>query len=522
MFTSKKQVLLTFTLTLCSLGLTASQAEQETKSIDQALQAALPSLHQGPRTIIKEYLEEPRPYEEIATLNKPGSVLAFGINKDGTTLTSAGFIGNTSTVSVVRYNMNDRSVINELTLEQPTNYGTLLLSGDGKTLISNEDVFDTTTGKIIRTVPVVTRGTKNYTPVLLNYDGTMLAFQLQYEETRTPFILHNFETSNNQDISLTERSARKYAFPRFSRNSNIFAYLSNVGILLFDTKNGSRISQPIDVKWPFDLKSFDLNYDGSRVVYGADHKTWNSFPSQLMLFDVATKTRQKIYETPASASDPSSDSRGELILNVGFSETANTVYALLLPSFRSNKPLQNWIQCWNLETGKEIDSLHLDSPIRPTIAFNHNDRFLALGYSDAIKILKKQTESEQTQSELERKRQSNLALEDARDQERLARERLFSAGLPGAITHHIATSSKGSFINWQKNWLKQKKARTAQQTAPGDVDAGIFARQALRPSLSSANVFYQAAAKQAQQKKLPEHLRPAVVESLELDMDTPD
>lgn len=492
MTTSKKQILLTFALTLCSLGIMASEADLKEKSAraSAGYLARARGLFQRQRPIHTTASQIPPEIQKIIgrfageytlfkTLNTPGSLVAF--HDDGIHLTSAGFLPGSretlgSVARVVTRNIIDGKITKDFTKEL-LSHTKLWLSGDGTIVMDSHNILETTTRDVLSKPPSIwTLDNWKYSPICLNHNGRIIALKGHHG---SPIVL--FDWKNKTRVDLPGRTnGIEYAFspkPLFSRDGRIFACvsLSHDFILLFDAATGSEIAQ---IKTSISEKD-----DSFRDLIGSFYSDQGitslaiSPDNTFLAYSIALPNRSEAILVNRATEEIKKFPQQTSLLNrfgltdsphierVGFTNTDNNMYTLSSEKkleFRSLKTnsIYQTIQLPEADFSG-LEALYDDH----SIALSPDDQFLAVGYADAIQLFKSSTPL----SEMIEKEEAIQKLR------------------------------------------QQKKAREPIQ----NIETGIFRRS----SPSAANVFYQAAMKQARQKKSapvhteslsPEYFKPAV------------
>lgn len=515
MFTSKKHVLFTFAIAMCSLGLTASYREQETKSavarqgyfdwIKQAWSTkfAKPDkktarfgerISNAPREIqnlIAEFAED-NEYKPVTTLNAPGNLLAF--NDKGTTLTSAGPVDDFNRAIKVVTRTTDRGrLVKEFTIEpRHRDMDDLLLSGDGTTLVVNGQIIDTGTGNIKESVP--------FHALSINHNGTMLAGTLEGALEQEQFndqaiepsgVIRLYNRTTKERIELaTDSDAHSNGL--FSHDSTTFALISGSNILLFDTKTG-HIKNTIDGtenlvgnRQGGFIRSFALNKNKSLLAYST------TYPNKrhIVLVDLTNEERpRKETHFRSCLSDPSCQ-----IQRIGFG--SNILY------FITNKDSLLTLQFLDITKNTIVQKIELPSAsVLRSVLLSPDEKILAIGTTANIHIWKKAMPVQ----DMIRQEEQILEFRARKNKENQEKDKRAQQAKREMIEGRLST---------MPIWYGRPKPSTASSNS-----------QIPATTKQSSNVFYRAAMQQARQKKpIPlstdnsrHDLTPAV-EPLDIDM----
>lgn len=466
MFTSKKQILLTFTIAMVSLGLTASHREQETKlagsrqgyldwikqtwskpnkkmaQLGERISNAPPEI----RSLITE-LDENDQYKPYHTLKKSAALLAF--NDQGTALTSVDYAIR-NTIEVIKRNVKNGSVINRFTANRrPRENNDLLLSGDGTTLVVNEKIINTATGSVIETVP--------FHSLSINHDGTMLAAilpienideDLLVEPTELPQFISLFNRNTKTRVQLESDASTKHS-PKFSRDGTIFACASGSNILLFDTQTG-KVKKTINASEISNatfahISSLALNNSLSLLaystsIYNTGLRAYHS-TKDVVLVDLKTDQKRILKGTSFL---PLITGLAAYVEEVGFTNRHNKLY---ISSLTDPSDATLSVEFLDLETGAVTQNIQVSKQKGYTrirsIALSPDDKMLAIGTTENIELWKKPTTPLQERAETE---QRILELRAAKEEKerRPMKNVFFQAAMKQARQKKSASAPIGS------------------------------------------------------------------------------
>lgn len=528
------RALLGLVLTMSSLQLMASEVERKTRSSEAPPPWAKATLSQEiekathlPAAIsdlIVQHVEEYGPYKKIKTLKNPQELerhlIIMGFSDDSTMFTLAGKMSNGS-ASLAVYNVADGNLINNFQQKEtdPSIGSSLLLSGNGKILIHDKEIFDTLTGnheEIVKRVQLLSKqdyrsadsarelievrkklAGHNRRLVFLNYDGTKV-ISTHHDPYYPGIYLYDFKVQKGVSLEIDNDPSLDdhhyfYSEFRLSGDENVLVcsdgWRRRHRIKFFDANTGRgtanydipRLKPRNSVYEPWHF-SFDLNYDGSQLFYSFYDRDEHS--DVAILADLSAGTTKEIFKI-----ERPSVSRyvnifkplGGVILKVGFSSIGN-LYIVSRELFRKNQP-KNLMRYYNLDKGT-TEVIYFDHDVQ-AVAFNRDDTLLAAGSKNVTEIFERLTETEIAQQELEAKRQAAQEAGNVRDahaieqerleQQKLDRERLASTW-PAVIARHIVKTST----------IPRRNAQQQKNVSPQDRQAYEARRGAIHQRLSAS------------------------------------
>lgn len=394
MFNYKKLGIGLAILFLHLLPVNASEAETKLKE-DKYTELTVPipsglgsTVHQHIASFLpKDVIAEERLYEEVGTLAIPGTALAFLVgDKNTTVLRSAGYANGK--VLVVDTNMKTGKKIREWSISVQLT-GPLLMSGNGKIVVSGKEIFSLETGEKIKDIPDITRISANgnaitYAPEALNYQGTQLVLTPNSKNIDAPIIL--FSVRSNQQIEatqseyLTGRDDQNYLL-QFSKDGNVLVYSKISPVFrMWDTTTGLQKSfaEPRgQVSTWKNIPLVAINRDGKVLAF-------IDVNNDLVITNLTTNQSEPIpmFKWLHGTSTVSN-------IRIGFTDMPHILYIVSLDPNNPNP----FIELWHTQAGRMLQTMELTSAyvLPEAIAVSQYNRFFACGYRDIIKIFRKTT-----------------------------------------------------------------------------------------------------------------------------------